>query len=78
MSRFWCSPGPARKDNGYPVQTARGGCEIKGEEVQLKLHPPGLVNLPVTFFNAAEDAPDELRFFIRSQIEVIRKSWSQI
>jgi transcriptional regulator with XRE-family HTH domain len=64
----------AVKDNGYPVQTAREGCEIKAEEVQLKLYPLGLRNLPVAFFNAAEDAPDELRSFIRSRIDVIRES----
>jgi transcriptional regulator with XRE-family HTH domain len=64
----------AVKDNGYPVQTAREGCEIKGEEVQLRLHPLGLTNLPVMFFNAAEDAPDELRSFIRSRVDVIRES----
>lgn len=64
----------AVKDNGYPVQTAREGYEIKAEEVQLRLHPLGLANLPVTFFNAAEDSPEELRSFIRSRIDVVRES----
>jgi transcriptional regulator with XRE-family HTH domain len=64
----------AVKDNGYPVQNAQEGYEIKGEEVQLRLHPLGLSNLPVVFFNAAEDSPDVLRDFVRGRIEAIRES----
>jgi len=64
----------AVKDNGYPVQNAQEGYEIKGEEVELRLHPLGLTNLPVVFFNAAEDAPDVLRDFVRGRIEAIRES----
>jgi hypothetical protein len=56
------------------VQTADDGCEIKGEEVQLKLHPIGLTKVPVSFFNAAEDAPEVLRSFILSRIEAVRES----
>ena len=63
----------AMKDNGYPVQTTSEGYELKAEEVQLKLHPLGLTNLPVTFFNAAEDAPEALRSFIRSRINAVRE-----
>jgi hypothetical protein len=64
----------AVKDNGYPVQNAQEGYEIKGEEVQLRLHPHGLTNLPVEFFNAAEDSPEVLRNFVRSRIGAIRES----
>jgi transcriptional regulator with XRE-family HTH domain len=64
----------AVKDNGYPVQNAQEGYEIKGEEVQLRLHPLGLTNMPVEFFNAAEDSPDILRNFVRGRIEAIRES----
>ncbi len=63
----------AVKDNGYPVQTAQEGYEIKGEEVQLRLHPLGFAKLPVAFFNAAEDSPDVLREFVRGRIEAIRE-----
>ena len=41
--------------------------------MQLKLHPLGLSNLPVTFFNSAEDEPKLLRAFILDRIEAIRK-----
>ncbi len=61
----------AMKDNGYPVQSASEGYDIKAEEVQLKLHPLGLANLPVVFFNASEDAPDTLRSFIRDRVNAI-------
>jgi len=63
----------AMKDNGYPVQTASEGYELKGEEVVLKLHPHGLADLPVAFFNAAEDAPEVLRSFIHSRIDAVRE-----
>ena len=63
----------AMKDNGYPVQSSVEGYEIKGEEVQLALHRSGIPSLPLAFFNAAEDAPQMLRSFIRGRIEVVRK-----
>lgn len=63
----------AMKDNGYPAQSASEGYDLKAEEVQLKLHPLGLSNLPVRFFNAAEDAPDDLRSFILSRIEAVQE-----
>ncbi len=63
----------AMKDNGYPVQTATEGYELKADEVQLKLHPLGLTSLPVEFFNAAEDAPGVLRSFLSSRIDTVRE-----
>ena len=61
----------AMKDHGYPAQSAEEGYELKAEEVQLKLHPLGLANLPIAFFNAAEDAPEVLRNFIAARIGVV-------
>jgi hypothetical protein len=63
----------AMKDNGYPAQTASEGYELKAEEVQLKLHPLGLTQLPVAFFNAAEDEPDDLRSFLLGRIDAVRE-----
>lgn len=63
----------AMKDNGYPAQSANEGYELKAEEVELKLNPLGLRNLPVKFFNSAEDDPAVLRNFISGRIEVIRE-----
>ena len=63
----------AMKDNGYPVQAASEGYDLKAEEVKIKLYPLGLTNLPVIFFNAAEDAPEVLRSFIRSRIDAVRE-----
>jgi transcriptional regulator with XRE-family HTH domain len=62
----------AMKDHGYPAQSAEEGYELKAEEVQLKLHPLGLTNLPIAFFNAAEDAPEVLRNFIAGRVNVVR------
>ncbi|CAE6887974.1 helix-turn-helix domain-containing protein [Paraburkholderia domus] len=70
-------PGDAlavKDHDGYLAQTANDGYELKAEEVQLKLHPLGLPNLPIQFFNAAEDAPEILRSFILSRIEAVRVS----
>ena len=68
-------PGEAlnMKENGYPVQTASEGYELKAEEVQLKLYQLGLTKLPVKFFNAAEDAPEILQSFILGRIEAVRE-----
>lgn len=63
----------AVKDNGFPVQSAEEGYEVKGEEVQLKLQPMGLDHLPVLFFNAAEDSPEQLRNFIRARITAVQE-----
>src|SRR6266568_933252 len=64
----------AMKDNGYPAQSAQEGYELKAEEVQLRLHPLGLPNLRVVFFNAAEDPPEYLRSFIIERINAVRNS----
>ncbi len=63
----------AMKDNGYPAQSAEEGYELKKEEVELKLHPLGLPDLPVAFFNAAEDLPENLRSFVLQRIDAIRE-----
>ncbi len=63
----------AVKDNGFPVQSAEEGYEVKGEEVQLKLQPIGFDRLPVLFFNAAEDAPEQLQNFIRARITAVQE-----
>lgn len=62
----------AMKDGGYPAQNAQEGYEIKAEEIQLKLHPMGLGNLPTAFFNAAEDPPETLRAFILERVNSVR------
>ena len=63
----------AMKDNGYPAQTAEEGYDLKAEEVHLKLHPLGLTKLALSFFNAAEDPPENLRSFLLARIQVVRE-----
>jgi len=63
----------AMKDNGYLVQDASEGCELKEDQMRLKLHPLGLPNLDIAFFNAAEDSPEKLRSFILKRIDVVRE-----
>lgn len=62
----------AVKDNGVPVELAEEGYALKGEEVELKLHPLGLGGLSMEFFNAAEDEPSKLRDFLISRIRSVQ------
>ena len=62
------------KDNdGNLVEKKRDGYDLKADEIYMKLQPQGLAGVPVTFFNAADDDPDELRSFLLSRIEAVRK-----
>lgn len=63
----------AMKDNGIGVDNAIEGYQLKGDEVDLKLHSLGLPGLPVTFFNASEDDPEELRSFLLNRLGVVRE-----
>jgi hypothetical protein len=67
-------PGDAMQmtDNGMPVQSAEEGCEVKGDQVRLMLHGLGLSNLPVLFFNAAEQDREELRAFLLDRVADVR------
>lgn len=67
-------PGDAMQmtDNGMPVQSVDEGYEVKGDQVRLMLHGLGLSNLPVLFFNAAEQDREELRAFLLSRIDAVR------
>ena len=60
------------KENGVLVDTEDDGYAIKGEEIQLKLNPLCLQDLPVEFFNAADHPPEKLRTFIRERIDAAR------
>jgi hypothetical protein len=60
------------KDSGIPVRTAEEGYDVKVDEIRLKLHSLGLADLPVTFFNAAEDDPETLRRFLKARIAAVR------
>lgn len=59
-------------DNGVPVQSVEEGYDVKGDQVRLMLHGLGLSNLPVLFFNAAEQDREELRAFLLSRIDDVR------
>jgi transcriptional regulator with XRE-family HTH domain len=67
-------PGEAMqmKDSGFRVSTAEEGYDVKADEVRLKLHTLGLADLPLAFFNAAEDDPDTLRSFLKARTAAVR------
>ena len=61
----------AVRDNGVPIQDERDGCEIRSEEVSLRLHSVGLGSLPIAFFNAVEDSRDILKGFVCGRVAAI-------
>lgn len=67
-------PGEAMQmtDNGVPVQSVDEGYEVKGDQIRLMLHGLGLSELPVLFFNTAEQDREELRAFLLSRIAHVR------
>jgi transcriptional regulator with XRE-family HTH domain len=66
-----------KDDAGAPVETVEEGYELKGEQVATALEPLGLGDLPVGFFNAREDAPDELQAFVVRQLQRVRDDFSK-
>jgi transcriptional regulator with XRE-family HTH domain len=69
-------PGEAlevKDHEGYRAQGAQDGYDLKGDEVRLKLQQLSLADIPLLFFNAAEDAPSSLRSFLTDRIESVRR-----
>lgn len=68
-------PGDALKvkDGGILVETEEDGCELKGDEVRLRLPSLRLTNDNMLFFNAAEQESELLRAFLRARIDGVRK-----
>ncbi len=54
------------------VETEEEGCELKGDEVRLRLPSLRLTDDNMIFFNAAEQAPSVLRAFLRARIAAVR------
>jgi transcriptional regulator with XRE-family HTH domain len=72
-------PGEAmamKDDSGYPPQSSQDGYQLKLDQMLVKLYQNGISDISISFFNAAEDAPDSLRSFIRTRLEAIRSSHS--
>jgi len=67
-------PGDALKvkDGGVLVETEEEGCELKGDEVRLRLPSLRLTDDNMVFFNAAEQEPELLRAFLRARIGAVR------
>lgn len=70
-------PGEAivmKDEAGDTVEDSESGYELKQEQISLRLHPLGCGELPVRFFNAAEDDPATLRAFIAGRVQAVRES----
>lgn len=68
-------PGEATmvKENGVLVQDAAEGREVKGFEAADRLQQLGVGTIPIEFFNASEDDPEDLRSFVCRRIRVVRQ-----
>jgi transcriptional regulator with XRE-family HTH domain len=68
-------PGEAlavKDESGVPVESAGDGYELKAEQVAAALDPLRLAHLPIGFFNALEDKPENLRSFVVGRVEAVR------
>lgn len=67
----------AKNESGIPAATVEEGYELKGEQVAMSLHPLGLIDFSVEFFNAHQDDPGRARNFLRERINKIRTTFRE-
>lgn len=60
-------------DEGATPDDPLIGYELKRGQMQLTLHPLGLNEVPIQFFNAAEDDPASLKTFVLERIHAVRE-----
>lgn len=58
-----------KHDDGVRVEDEQEGCELKRDQIRLRLSQQGLADIAVEFFNAREERPDELRELLIRKIE---------
>jgi hypothetical protein len=69
-------PGEAlevKDHDGFRAQSVQDGYELKGDEVRLRLQQLSLADIPLLFFNAAEDPASDMRSFLKDRFEAVRR-----
>jgi transcriptional regulator with XRE-family HTH domain len=65
----------AKDEGGVRVATAEEGYQLKAEQIGIRLQALKLGELPVSFFNAFQDEPEELRSFLRERLRATRQTF---
>ncbi len=63
-------------DDGMRVEDGTEGCELKADQIRLRLSPKGLDDIGIEFFNAGEDQAEPIRDRIVKKIVKQRQSYS--
>jgi len=64
-----------KDESGIRVETPEEGYELKGEQALMALHPLGLHNYSICFYNAYQDNPAILREFLIKRISTVRNTF---
>ena len=57
-----------KDEAGLRVGSTDEGCELKGEQIELRLRSQHLPDIAIGFFNAREDSPDVLRSLLLDRV----------
>lgn len=66
-----------KDDAGEKVDSVEEGYDLKSDQIANALAPLGLQNLPIAFFNAREDSPEEIRRFVLKRLKEVRDHLSE-
>lgn len=66
-------PLAVKHDDGEPVESADEGCDLKEEKIRTDLQRFGTQDMPIAFFNSADDEPFRLADFIVDRVMASRE-----
>jgi transcriptional regulator with XRE-family HTH domain len=64
-------------DDGTRVDTDEEGYDLKRDQVHLRLNQQGLSEIPVVFFNARDERPDDVREQLIGQVRAHRRHYAE-